>query len=91
MKPAVEGNENGRIVLRAENLWKSYDEGTVTVLKDVDCEVFEGERWAITGRTWRSSSRFLIGGGGFGLRSPGFGRVGGGRLWPGAPEGLSEE
>ena len=42
MRQLAEGSENGRVVLRAENLWKSYDEGTVAVLKGVDCEVFAG-------------------------------------------------
>ena len=59
MRPAAEGIENGRIVLRAENLWKSYDEGTVTVLKGVDCEVFEGETVALCGPSGCGKSTLL--------------------------------
>ena len=32
------------IVLRADDVWKSYDDGTITVLKGVDLEAAEGER-----------------------------------------------
>jgi ABC-type lipoprotein export system ATPase subunit len=77
MRSGTEGNENGRIVLRAEKLWKSYDEGTVTVLKGVDCEVSEGQTVALCGPSgcgkstlvhlfggldWPDSGRVLVNG-----------------------------
>jgi len=42
MRHATEGKERGRIVLRAENLWRATTRD-VTVLKGVNCEVFEGQ------------------------------------------------
>jgi lipoprotein-releasing system ATP-binding protein len=59
MRPATEGNENGRVVLRSESLWKSYDAGTVTVLKGVDCEVFEGQTVALCGPSGCGKSTLL--------------------------------
>jgi ABC-type lipoprotein export system ATPase subunit len=59
MRPAAEDNRNGRIVLRAENLWKSYDERTVEVLKGVDCEVFEGQTVALCGPSGCGKSTLL--------------------------------
>ena len=59
MRSGTEGNENGRIVLRAEKLWKSYDEGTVTVLKGVNCEVFEGQTVALCGPSGCGKSTLL--------------------------------
>ena len=50
---------NQRIVLRAENLWKSYDEGTVTVLKGVDCEFFAGQTVAFCGPSGCGKSTLL--------------------------------
>ncbi len=49
MRTALEADENRRVALRAVNLWKSYDEGTVAVLKGVDCEVFAGQTVALCG------------------------------------------
>jgi len=48
-----------RTVLRAESLWKSYDEGTVAVLKGVDCEVREGETVALCGPSGCGKSTLL--------------------------------
>ncbi|MGA2674895.1 MAG: ABC transporter ATP-binding protein [Terracidiphilus sp.] len=59
MRPALEDQDNPRIVLRAENLWKSYDEGTVAVLKGVDCEVFEGQTVALCGPSGCGKSTLL--------------------------------
>jgi ABC-type lipoprotein export system ATPase subunit len=73
MNPTVEGNGKRRIVLRAENLWKSYDEGTVAVLKGVDFEGFEGQTVALCGPSGcgKSTLLHLFGG----LDTPDRGRV----------------
>lgn len=51
--------ENGTIVLRAEGVWKSYDEGTVTVLKGVNFEVAEGRTIALCGPSGCGKSTLL--------------------------------
>jgi ABC-type lipoprotein export system ATPase subunit len=45
--------------LRAENLWKSYDEGTVAVLKGMDCEVSAGQTVALCGPSGCGKSTLL--------------------------------
>jgi len=47
------------MVLHAEDLWKSYDQGTVAVLKGVDCEVYEGETVALCGPSGCGKSTLL--------------------------------
>jgi len=66
-------NGNRRIVLRAENAWKSYDEGAVPVLKGVDLEVFEGRTVALCGPSGcgKSTLLHLFGG----LDTPDTGRI----------------
>ena len=66
-------NGNRRIVLRAENAWKSYDEGAVPVLKGVDLEVFEGQTVALCGPSGcgKSTLLHLFGG----LDTPDIGRI----------------
>ncbi len=59
MRTALEPDENQRVALRAENLWKSYDEGTVAVLKGVDCEVFAGQTVALCGPSGCGKSTLL--------------------------------
>ena len=59
MMHAMEDQQNGRAVLQAENLWKSYDDGTVAVLKGVDCAVFEGETVALCGPSGCGKSTLL--------------------------------
>ena len=59
MMHVIEGKKNGRAVLQAERLWKSYDEGTVAVLKGVDCTVFEGETVALCGPSGCGKSTLL--------------------------------
>lgn len=52
-------NGRGRIVLRAEDVWKSYDEGTITVLKGVHFEVEEGQTIALCGPSGCGKSTLL--------------------------------
>ena len=42
-------NNQGRVVLRAEDVWKSYDEGTIAVLKGVSFEAVQGQTIALCG------------------------------------------
>jgi len=63
----------GRVAVRAADVWKSYDEGTVAVLKGVDLEVREGETVALCGASGcgKSTLLHLFGG----LDEPDRGRV----------------
>ena len=65
--------ERGRVVLRAEEVWKSYDEGTITVLKGIDFEAIEGQTVALCGPSGcgKSTLLHLFGG----LDEPDRGRV----------------
>jgi len=62
-----------RIVLRAENVWKSYDEGAITVLKGVDFQGAAGETVALCGPSGcgKSTLLHLLGG----LDEPDSGRI----------------
>jgi len=51
--------ERGRVVLRAEEVWKSYDEGTITVLKGIDFEAIEGQTVALCGPSGCGKSTLL--------------------------------
>ena len=53
------GNEKGRVVLRAEDVWKSYDEGTIAVLKGVNFEAYEGKTVALCGPSGCGKSTLL--------------------------------
>jgi lipoprotein-releasing system ATP-binding protein len=55
----AESNGMGRVVLRAENAWKSYDQGALTVLKGVDMEVHEGQTVALCGPSGCGKSTLL--------------------------------
>ena len=55
----AQNNGTRRIVLRAENAWKSYDEGTVAVLKGVDLSVYEGQTVALCGPSGCGKSTLL--------------------------------
>jgi ABC-type lipoprotein export system ATPase subunit len=55
----IQDDTDRRIVLCASNVWKSYDEGTVTVLKGVDCEVLAGETVALCGPSGCGKSTLL--------------------------------
>ena len=48
-----------RIVLRAEDVWKSYDDGAISVLKGVNFEVPEGQTVALCGPSGCGKSTLL--------------------------------
>jgi ABC-type lipoprotein export system ATPase subunit len=48
-----------RIVLRAQDVWKSYDDGAIAVLKGVNFEVVEGETVALCGPSGCGKSTLL--------------------------------
>jgi ABC-type lipoprotein export system ATPase subunit len=50
---------DSRIVLRASGLWKSYDEGSVTVLKGVDFGCFQSRTVALCGPSGCGKSTLL--------------------------------
>jgi ABC-type lipoprotein export system ATPase subunit len=62
-----------RVVLRAEDMWKSYDEGAISVLRGVDFVGYEGETVALCGPSGcgKSTLLHLLGG----LDEPDRGRV----------------
>jgi ABC-type lipoprotein export system ATPase subunit len=49
----------GRIVLSAENVWKSYDDGAIAVLKGVSFEAIEGQTVALCGPSGCGKSTLL--------------------------------
>ncbi len=51
--------ENGPVVLRAEDVWKSYDEGTIAVLKGVTFEAEAGQTVALCGPSGCGKSTLL--------------------------------
>ena len=59
MRAVLEVDEPRRLTLRAVNLWKSYDEGTVAVLKGVDIGCFEGRTVALCGPSGCGKSTLL--------------------------------
>jgi ABC-type lipoprotein export system ATPase subunit len=50
---------SNRIVLRAEDVWKSYDAGAISVLKGVDFEAVEGRTVALCGPSGCGKSTLL--------------------------------
>ena len=44
-------SSQARIVLRAQDVWKSYDDGAIAVLKGVNFEAAEGETTAESSST----------------------------------------
>ena len=74
MTPATaSANPNARIVLRAEDVFKSYDDGAITVLRGVSFEAAEGQTVALCGPSGcgKSTLLHLFGG----LDAPDKGRV----------------
>ena len=71
--PITPINVNDRLVLRAEDVWKSYDEGAITVLKGVSFEAAAGHTIALCGPSGcgKSTLLHLFGG----LDEPDRGRV----------------
>ena len=69
----VSANAENRIAIRVENVWKSYDNGAITVLKGVDFEAGQGEAVALAGPSGcgKSTLLHLVGG----LDEPDRGRV----------------
>ena len=61
------------LVLRAENVWKSYEDGAITVLRGVDLEAAQGETIALCGPSGcgKSTLLHLFGG----LDKPDSGRI----------------
>lgn len=74
MNPSREQiSAHGNIVLRAADVWKSYDDGAIAVLKGVSFEAVEGQTIALCGPSGcgKSTLLHLFGG----LDSPDRGRV----------------
>jgi ABC-type lipoprotein export system ATPase subunit len=71
--PDGQSSGHGRVVLRAEDVWKSYDDGAIAVLKGVNFEAVEGQTVALCGPSGcgKSTLLHLFGG----LDSPDRGRV----------------
>jgi ABC-type lipoprotein export system ATPase subunit len=67
------GANAARIVIRAEGVWKSYDDGAITVLKGVDFEACLGQAVALCGPSGcgKSTLLHLVGG----LDEPDRGRI----------------
>ena len=51
--------ERNRVVLACESAYKSYDEGTVAVLRGIDCEIHEGQTVALCGPSGCGKSTLL--------------------------------
>jgi len=57
--PGVALNQSRRIVLHAEDVWKSYDDGAITVLKGANLEATEGQSVALCGPSGCGKSTLL--------------------------------
>ncbi len=55
----LEVNRRDCIVLRAEDVWKSYDDGAIAVLKGVNFEAIEGQTTALCGPSGCGKSTLL--------------------------------
>jgi ABC-type lipoprotein export system ATPase subunit len=70
---ATDPTYSRQVVLRAENVWKTYDDGAITVLRGVDFEAAQGETIALCGPSGcgKSTLLHLFGG----LDEPDSGRI----------------
>jgi ABC-type lipoprotein export system ATPase subunit len=70
---AANASEQPQVVLRADQVWKSYDSGAINVLNCTDLEVFAGETVALCGPSGcgKSTLLHLFGG----LDTPDQGRI----------------
>ena len=59
MSVAVVNDMRSRVVLACEDVHKSYDEGTVAVLKGIDCEILAGQTVALCGPSGCGKSTLL--------------------------------
>lgn len=59
MSPIAQDKTNGRVALRAEDVWKSYDEGAIAVLKGVSFEAAAGQTIALCGPSGCGKSTLL--------------------------------
>jgi len=59
MRPKTENAGSSRAVLACEDVFKSYDEETVAVLKGINCEVLEGQTVALCGPSGCGKSTLL--------------------------------
>jgi ABC-type lipoprotein export system ATPase subunit len=59
MNPVQQAQLQGRVVLRAENVWKSYDDGAIAVLQGIDFEAVAGETVALCGPSGCGKSTLL--------------------------------
>jgi len=59
MSAAVTNQVRNRVVLACNDVHKSYDEGTVPVLKGIDCEISEGQTVALCGPSGCGKSTLL--------------------------------
>ena len=50
---------SGQVVLRGEGVWKTYDDGAITVLRGVDFEAVQGETIALCGPSGCGKSTLL--------------------------------
>ena len=56
---ALESTTRNRIVLSAEDVWKSYDHGAIAVLRGIDFEAVEGQTTALCGPSGCGKSTLL--------------------------------
>jgi ABC-type lipoprotein export system ATPase subunit len=72
-KSSVNENCKSSVVLRAEGVWKSYDQGAIAVLQGVDLEAYAGQTIALCGPSGcgKSTLLHLFGG----LDAPDQGRI----------------
>ncbi|MGA9127751.1 MAG: ABC transporter ATP-binding protein [Terracidiphilus sp.] len=71
--PTLQMSRQNRIVLRAEDVWKSYDDGAIAVLKGASLEVAAGQTVALCGPSGCGKSTLLHHFGG--LDSPDCGHI----------------